>query len=51
MAKKFEKLKIELTEGNERRLREVYQFVKRDISFGKFINNYIKDKLFWDGIE
>ena len=51
MAKKFEKLKIELTEKNERILREIHQFIVKDISFEKYVNNYITDKLFWDGFE
>lgn len=50
MAKKFQKLKIELTKGNERKLREIYQYTK-NITFEKFINNYLKDKLFRDGFE
>jgi len=49
--KKFEKLKIKLTEKNERILREIHQFHKIKISFEKYVNHYIVDKLFWDGFE
>ena len=52
MSKKFEKLKIELTEKNERILREIYQFNKGvDISFETFINNWIADGLYISGFK
>lgn len=50
MAKRFEKMKIELSEKNERIFREIHQFTK-GISLEAYINNYIADKLFWDGFE
>lgn len=51
MAKKFEKLKIKLTENNEKMFREIYQFVETTYSFEEFINNWIKHKLSKDGLE
>ena len=51
MAEKFEKLKIELTEKNERIFRGIYQFMKRNISFEEFINNWIADDLYMRGFE
>ena len=50
IVKKFQKLKIELTEENERKLREIHQYTK-DIFFEEFVNNYLKDKLLKDGFE
>ena len=47
----FEKLKIELTEKNERIFRGIYQFMKRNISFEEFINNWIADDLYMKGFE
>lgn len=51
MAKEFEKLKIELSEKNERIFREVYQFVPSDYSFEKFINSWIENELMMAGFE
>jgi hypothetical protein len=45
MTKKFEKLKIELSENNERIFREAYQFIERNYSFEEFVNDWIADEL------
>ena len=45
-SEKFEKLKIELTKENEQKLREMYQFIERNIPFEKFINIWITNQLF-----
>lgn len=42
MAKKFKKLKIALTEKNERILREMHQFVPLDYTFEEFVNNWLR---------
>ena len=47
----FEKLKIELSENNERIFREIYQFIKRNITFEKFINNWIEQELHMNGFD
>lgn len=47
----FEKLKIELTEKNERIFREMHQFVPSDYSFEKFINSWIENELMKAGFE
>lgn len=58
MAKKFEKLKIELSKKNERIFREMYQFTKAEdnsiiykTSFDKFINDWIETELLMSGFE
>ena len=47
----FEKLKIELTENNERIFREMYQFISRQTSLETFINRWIANKLYMSGFE
>ena len=49
MAKKFEKLKIELTENNERILREIHQFCPTEYSFEQFVNSWIENELYNKG--
>ncbi len=49
MAKKFEKLKIELTEENERKFRELHQF-SEIVSFEEFINIWIAGALYASGL-
>lgn len=49
MAKKFEKLKIELTKENEEKFRELHQFTDID-SFEEFINRWIAGALFNAGL-
>ena len=45
----FEKLKIELTEKNEIKLREIHQFQDIGISFKEFINDWIAESLWIRG--
>lgn len=47
----FEKLKIELSEKNERIFREIYQFIKRDYPLEEFINDWIEQELTMSGFE
>ena len=49
--KEFERLTIKLSENNERIFREIYQFIKRDISFEQFINDWIESELHMNGFE
>lgn len=45
----YEKLKIELSEENERKLREIYQFDLVDGSFEVFVNKWISNELYFSG--
>lgn len=45
----YQKIKIELSESNERKFREIHQFIHKDISFEQFINNWISEVLHMEG--
>jgi len=52
----YQKIKIELTESNEQKFREIYQFKTNldnhliyNCSFEKFINNWIANNLYNNG--